>query len=268
MLLKRVLTAAVLIPLLVVTILYGRGRPFGLLVAAAVALCAAEYFRMFFPALRDRATGILLAGLAYVLGAFLPGHAAGPALLAVGALAAFHALPGGGSPAEKVRSAGLFLIGTLYIGGSLAAWVRTRGLPGGEHWVLAGLVAVAAGDTAAYFVGRAAGRRPLAPLLSPNKTVEGAAGGLAASALLGGLYAGRFLPGVAPWFAWGTCAAVGAVGQAGDLFESLLKRAAGVKDSGAILPGHGGMLDRADAVIAAGPLLYLLAILAPLAGSG
>jgi phosphatidate cytidylyltransferase len=75
-----------------------------------------------------------------------------------------------------------------------------------------------------------------------------------------------FLNGVPPWFVSLSSAAVGAVGQAGDLFESLLKRAAGVKDSGTLLPGHGGMFDRVDAVISAGPVLYLFAWLAPLAG--
>ena len=127
-------------------------------------------------------------------------------------------------------------------------------------------MAVFAGDIFAYFVGKAWGRRRLPPTISPNKTVEVSLGGLAASIVFGTGYGVLFLPGVPPWFLCLAPAVVGGAGQAGDLFESLLKRAAGVKDSGALVPGHGGMFDRADAVISAGPVLYLLAQLAPLWG--
>jgi len=252
-----VLTAAVLLPLLVGTILYGKGLPFTLFVGASALLCAAEYFRMFFPAARDRRAGVVLTVMVYASGALLPFPAAFSAVLACVALAAFHFLAREGAPGDKVREAGLFVLGTVYVGGFFSAYPRTMALPGGEHWVITGLVAVAAGDTFAYFTGRAFGRRPLSPRVSPNKTVEGAAGGFAAS----------FLPSVPWWFALSASAVVGAVGQAGDLFESLLKRAAGVKDSGSLLPGHGGMLDRSDALIAVAPALHLLASISPLAGT-
>jgi phosphatidate cytidylyltransferase len=97
--------------------------------------------------------------------------------------------------------------------------------------------------------------------------VEGAVGGLIASMLCGLAYAAAFLPGVGVLYVLGSAAILGAAGQAGDLFESMLKRAAGVKDSGNLLPGHGGMLDRADGIIAAGPALHLIAILS-LQGGG
>jgi phosphatidate cytidylyltransferase len=134
--------------------------------------------------------------------------------------------------------------------------------------VLLGILAVAAGDTFAYFVGRAFGKTPLAPRVSPNKTVEGAVGGLAASILIAAVYAAVFLPGIRTGFILVAAAILGAAGQGGDLFESMLKRAAGVKDSGTLLPGHGGMLDRADAMIAAGPVLHLLAVVSRQAGGG
>jgi phosphatidate cytidylyltransferase len=86
---------------------------------------------------------------------------------------------------------------------------------------------------------------------------------MAASLLLGTAYASRFLPEAPAWYAFLASGATGAVGMGGDLFESLLKRAAGVKDSGTIIPGHGGMFDRSDSVIPALPVLYLLALLAP-----
>ena len=261
MLWKRVATAAVLIPLLAAAVLFGRGWPFTLLVLAAALLCAAEYFRMFFPSPWDRWTGVLAAVLACASGAALPFPVSLSAILVCVATAVFHFIPAEGTPGEKARRAGLTVLGVVYIGGFLSAWPRMILLPGGEHWVLLGIVAVAAGDTLAYFVGKAAGKRPLAPYISPNKTLEGAAGGLAASMLFGGAYAAFFLPGVPAWFSISASAAAGVAGQCGDLFASMLKRAAGVKDSGGLLPGHGGLLDRADGIIAAGPVLHLLAVI-------
>ena len=265
MLWKRVLTAAVLVPVLVAAVLCAPRWPLFLAVGAAVVLCSLEYLRMFFPAPRDRRSGVALTALSYAACVLLPLPLAAPAVLGCVLLAAFHVLPGDAPPADKARGAGLLVLGVVYIGGFLAMYPRTRALPGGEHWVLFGLVAVSAGDTLAYFAGRAFGRRPLSGI-SPNKTVEGAAGGLAGSIAFGGAYAAWFLPSVPLWFALAAAAGVGAIGQAGDLFESLLKRAAGVKDSGTLLPGHGGMFDRADALIAAGPALHLFATLSPLLG--
>lgn len=263
---KRILTAAVLVPLLAVAVLSGRGWPFPLFVGGAVLLCAAEFSGMFFPSSSEKGILVAAALLVYASGAFLPVSLSLPAVLVCAGLAAFSFMGGDRNSAEKARAAGLAALGALYIGGFLSTYVRTIGLPEGRHWVLLGIAAVAAGDTAAYFTGRAFGRRPLSPRVSPNKTVEGAAGGLAASLLVGAGYAAVFLPAV-PWgYAALASALVGAAGQAGDLFESLLKRAAGVKDSGTILPGHGGMFDRADAAIAAGPVLYLAAVLSSMAG--
>lgn len=266
MLRKRIATAAVLLPILVATVLYGRGWPFALLTLVAALLCAVEYFRMFFPSSRDRRAGVAMTGLAYGSGALLPFPAAVPALLlCVGAVALLFAAAEG-APEARVRSAALSVLGVAYIGGFLASWPRTLLLPGGEHWVLLGILAVAAGDTFAYFVGRSFGKTPLSPRISPNKTVEGAIGGLAACVLVAAVYAAVLLPGVRTGFVLAAAAILGAVGQAGDLFESMLKRAAGVKDSGALLPGHGGLFDRADALIAAGPVLHLAALVSRQAG--
>ena len=123
--------------------------------------------------------------------------------------------------------------------------------------VLAVLVLVWIADTAAYFVGRAWGRRKLAPSISPGKTWEGAAGGVF-GALAYAIILGAFTAGVA-WAAWlAAAAALAAVSIVGDLFESAAKRQAGVKDSGALLPGHGGILDRIDSATATLPLAALL----------
>ena len=263
---KRILTAVVLLPPLVGVILFGKGWLFALLVGAVTVLCAGEYFRLFFSSARDRWSGMAVTGLVYLSAVLLPFQAAGAAVLLCISLLVFSFLADGESHAEKARGAGLATLGAVYIGAFLSNYPRTIALPGGEHWVFLGLMAVFGGDISAYFVGTSFGKRHLLKSISPNKTVEGAVGGLAASILLGTGYGAFFLHGVPLWFVSLASAAVGVAGQVGDLFESLLKRAAGVKDSGTLLPGHGGMFDRADAVISAGPVLYLLAWLAPLAG--
>lgn len=130
--------------------------------------------------------------------------------------------------------------------------------PNGHRWLLVALAIVWAGDTGAYFVGRAFGKHKLAPRISPNKSVEGLFGGmvcaLLAAAVLG-WYAG-VTPEQLPWLLI-VALATFLASVVGDLFESLLKRHIGVKDSGDILPGHGGILDRIDAVLAALPVFAL-----------
>jgi len=134
--------------------------------------------------------------------------------------------------------------------------------PGGALLVFP-LVITWASDIGAYFVGRAIGGRKLIPSVSPGKTVAGAVGGLVASMLVAWLYAGAVLVPVAslgfsPWGALGFGAAISVAAQIGDLFESLLKREGGVKDSSRIIPGHGGVLDRFDSLIFVLPVAYLL----------
>lgn len=114
------------------------------------------------------------------------------------------------------------------------------------------------GDTAAYYGGRAFGRHRLAPIVSPKKTWEGAGASVAASVIFGLLYLGHFMARL-PWWQVALMAIVGNVaGQFGDLAESSIKRGAGVKDSGTLLPGHGGILDRVDSSLFALPAVYLL----------
>ena len=127
------------------------------------------------------------------------------------------------------------------------------------YWVLFTLALVWAADTGAFFAGRWFGRVPLAPRVSPKKTWEGVFGGMIASALVA-WFAARFLIAVEVWPFVGICIAVAAVSIIGDLTESMLKRAVGLKDSGSFFPGHGGMLDRIDSVTAAAPALVFALI--------
>ena len=150
----------------------------------------------------------------------------------------------------------------------IGVWVALVELQARSPWlVLAAMAIVWIADTAAYFAGRAFGRRKLAPLVSPGKTWEGVFGGLAAVAIyalcLTSLSRGaQFMGEIGPLSLalWLTLALlITGVSVIGDLFESLMKRAAGVKDSGTLLPGHGGVLDRTDALLAAMPLAALAA---------
>jgi phosphatidate cytidylyltransferase len=166
----------------------------------------------------------------------------------------------------------------LYVGGGLAFVPLLRSAAPALHgadvgpalamsFVLLPLLATWVGDSAAYFVGRGLGRHKLAPHASPGKTVEGALAGLAGSAAAGAAVASWALadlpavPSPALAGVW-MGAVLGAVGQIGDLAESILKREAGVKDSGRILPGHGGVLDRVDALLLAFPTTWLLLVAA------
>ncbi|MEZ5318838.1 MAG: phosphatidate cytidylyltransferase [Vicinamibacterales bacterium] len=165
------------------------------------------------------------------------------------------ALASGPPVPGTITRAGAMALAPLYVGLPLGAlaWARVAEGPEAITWLL---VVISGSDSAQYYTGRAFGRRKLAPAVSPAKTVEGAMGGLVAAAVAGGALAGVWLPGVAP----GVGAAAGLVlagaGICGDLFESLLKRAAGVKDSSSLIPGHGGVLDRIDAYLFAAPLFY------------
>jgi phosphatidate cytidylyltransferase len=143
--------------------------------------------------------------------------------------------------------------GFLYVPFLLAHLLMLRGLPCGIQWVFLLLVIVMSGDTCAFYVGSSIGRRKLYPLVSPNKSVEGAIGGLAGS-VIGALIARwTFFPELTIADALATALLLGILGQLGDLFESFLKRGFGVKDSGTIIPGHGGVLDRLDSILFAAP---------------
>jgi phosphatidate cytidylyltransferase len=139
--------------------------------------------------------------------------------------------------------------------------LRLLALPDGEYWFLYLFFVVFAGDTAAYFGGIFLGQRKLMSNISPNKTVAGAVSGLIGSMVSGYLAARWGLPQVPAAAAILLALGCAFLAQNGDLFESLLKRVAGVKDSGQIMPGHGGILDRLDGIYFAAPLVYCLAVI-------
>jgi phosphatidate cytidylyltransferase len=144
-------------------------------------------------------------------------------------------------------------------GGSAATSVGPLALRSGTAWALTLLLVVWGYDTGAYLTGRWLGRRRLIDHISPAKTVEGLLGGLVASTLAAGI--GSWLLGLPAWHPLVIGPLVGLAAQAGDLAESMLKRAADRKDSGGLIPGHGGMLDRVDSFLFAAPVLAGYALL-------
>ncbi|HEX7485014.1 MAG TPA: phosphatidate cytidylyltransferase [Vicinamibacterales bacterium] len=214
------------------------------------------------------------AGLADALGSRVPRAASAVAAMAMCAavglgiplelplVAAFVGLGalivGSRAPAAGVLSdvaAAIFPM--VYLGVPLGSVVALHAMAGRES-VLLLLLTVIVSDSAQYFTGRWLGRHELSPVISPKKTVEGALGGFVLAPATMVVLAHWWLPGRSPVWVLLVGLAIVGLGIAGDLFESLLKRSAGVKDSSALIPGHGGVLDRIDAMLFAAPVFYVL----------
>jgi phosphatidate cytidylyltransferase len=207
--------------------------------------CMHELYAMY-----ERARPVRLAGflaLAGLLAAALYGSQFQILLTAVVALPVVFALTML-QPRPSVGGMALTLLGIYWVGFALAHAVLLRGLPHGLGIVIDVLVGTFVGDTGAYFGGRMFGRRPLAPRISPNKTVEGLAIGMAC-AVLGVWLAGRYQDWLSGTHALVLGLSVALVAPVGDLFESFIKREAGTKDSGRLFGVHGGALDRLDAAL-------------------
>ena len=161
----------------------------------------------------------------------------------------------GGRDALALASASLFP--TFYLGLPLGAMVAIRETRGRDALFLL-MLTIMASDTAQYYSGRAFGRRRLAPAISPKKTVEGAAGGFVCGAIVCAAVGALWLPVVPLALRAAIGVMIVALGIVGDLFESMLKRSAGAKDSSTLIPGHGGILDRIDALLFAAPVYYVV----------
>jgi phosphatidate cytidylyltransferase len=264
---KRVITAGVVVPI-VMMLIFRAPYPLFVVAVAAVALIASWEFL----AIADRSGAatpriavVVSTAMLFAISYDRPDMIAPFLSLTSLTLLVICALS---SPIDRVLpDTACCIFGLIYVGYSLTTlpWLLAR--ENGPSLVLYLLFVVWSGDIAALYVGRSLGRHKLAPTLSPNKTWEGSAGSVAGSLLVAaGLYflaqalGGRDIlllsyPG--PLLHWLLLALLlNAAAQLGDLAESALKRGAGVKDSGSILPGHGGMLDRIDALLLAAPVLW------------
>jgi phosphatidate cytidylyltransferase len=155
---------------------------------------------------------------------------------------------------RALTSSACGVLGIVYIFGAWRCAVGLREI--NPHWLVIALLVSWAGDTAAYYVGRQWGREKLAPRISPGKTREGAIASLVAGMLGAAVYAWFLIPEAPVWAVLATGALANAAGQLGDLAESAFKRGAGLKDSGTLLPGHGGWLDRIDSCLFSIPAVY------------
>ncbi|RMF86620.1 MAG: hypothetical protein D6739_02895 [Nitrospirae bacterium] len=159
---------------------------------------------------------------------------------------------------RAIHTTAITLFGMVYTGWNLGHLMLLRLLPHGRGALMLLFLAIWGADTAAYYAGKHLGRHRIFPAVSPKKTWEGSIAGLAAAAAAAALAAAALYPPLAPAPAAGLGLAIGVAGQLGDLFESMLKRSAGIKDSSHLLPGHGGLLDRLDSLIFATPVTYYL----------
>lgn len=278
----RLLVAAAVVPVGILAI-YAGDWYLTTLVAGIAAFAAHEFYNL----VRDRAgrplawLGVPVAVLLVFVAAHEPsfqvwGNRALSLLLLLGLVSVAFAIFDR-STQQPLLSAASTVSGVLYTGGTLSFGLLLRHLPeirgalpvrplDGFLLVMFPVAVTALTDSASYFVGKRFGRRRLAPRLSPGKTVEGSIGGLV-GAVITGYIAGLFMGDVGTLVLTPPVCAVialflGIAGQLGDLSESLLKREAGVKDSGSLLPGHGGVLDRFDSLLFTVPLAYGLVLLA------
>jgi len=268
---KRVLTAAVLIPVVLAVIFLAPNRIVRLALASVALLCLREFFHL---ADNYRAQPIRLAG--YVAAAWIAAGAAAenwagallwPVWFPPPGLAFFLvftlvllglAMSASRDLSTSLPGASATLLGVIYLGVPFRMAGDLHAIT--PHWLFYVLLMNWAGDTAAYYAGRSLGRHKLAPLVSPGKTVEGAVASLLVAAPLGAAYILHFMPGGASMAgALRLSFFVNIVAQLGDLAESALKRGANVKDSGELLPGHGGLLDRLDGVLFSIPVVWLAA---------
>jgi phosphatidate cytidylyltransferase len=269
----RVVSALLLSPILVWITWLG-GLPFALLLCGAAAVSALELIGMFAALGFPELFGVLVAGLlplapywaaqgeAYAYSPYVPIAVAVSAMVLL-VLNLFRPGPMEGAPQRVAASA----LAWIYCGILIATVVGLR-LRFGFAWVMLVFVATWLNDTLAYFAGRFFGKTPFYPKVSPKKTWEGFAGGVAGSVLGALVLKAVFLQVPLPAgerfdLSWAGCVVLGlgasVLGPLGDLAESMLKRSAGVKDSGKLIPGHGGLLDRIDALLFVAPWVYLWA---------
>jgi len=261
MLKLRIITAVIGLPILVAAVWFGTPW-FTILIVAMAAIASFEFYKM---------SGNLglqplsLFGIFWTVLLVASQHcqydATIPLLVTLGIVIPAIWLLIRPSGRNALASWALTIAGILYIGWMLGWWVSLRNLDNGREWVFFGLIATFANDTCAFFCGRTWGTKPLAPSISPGKTWQGAiGGGLATIAISIILKALLHLPTNYWQIALLGCL-TSIFAQLGDLTESLFKRNAGVKDSGRLLPGHGGILDRVDSLIFTGAIVYYWVIL-------
>lgn len=262
---SRLITAAVALPVIIASILVPALWP--LFTALAAAAMAAGLYEFWWLARKRGMNPDVVIGFAAAASLLIAFYFDEPVLVVLivpaFTIIALVAATLRGAPFEKMLSSvGATLLGVFYVvllGGHLIA-VRTGAAPGSEHRATHLLcfffLIIMGSDAGAYYTGRAFGKHKLAPGISPGKTWEGAAGGMAASLALAAAAHFWFFPELSLRVALPLAAVLNILGVLGDLTESALKRGAGAKDAANILPGHGGLLDRLDSLLFNAPVIY------------
>jgi phosphatidate cytidylyltransferase len=257
--LYRWLTGLIAVPLLVYTVSFGSPWLFRGLILVASVVGVLEFIRLTAPEFPFTAKALCVV-LSVLFVYCLSG---GPFFQILAIFCLWVMVPLGlylfSSQTRRDRAAeeiGKAALGFLYVSLPLGLLLLMIRHPRGHLWILFLFTVIFAGDTGAFYFGRWLGKHKLYPAVSPGKTWEGAAGGLCASVVSGLIFSSLFRLG-GPVQAGLLAGSLSVWGQIGDLVESMIKRGAGVKDSGRILPGHGGLLDRVDSVLFAVPVLYL-----------
>jgi phosphatidate cytidylyltransferase len=262
---KRVLVTLVLLPVGIAAIMLG-GWLYVLLILLIIGLAAWEYVNLFeMGSFQPDRILVVLGSVALAAARYLGGHdLAGMALtfLALAAMVA-HMITFERGRTQAAADFASSLGGILYMGWIGGYLISLRMLPGGEWWVLVALPATWMGDMAAFFIGKRFGRHKLSPRLSPKKTWEGYWAGVLMAMLGGAFFAWLWravgLPSPVLWLQGALLGLVlGLLTTLGDLGESMIKRMVGAKDSGTLLPGHGGVFDRIDSWLWAGVLSYYM----------
>ncbi len=246
-------------PLLIGVIYFGGTQTFFWLTAVAAALCALEMKQMFNLAGKPLSPHLVIPFTLFLLLPFyLERYDLAVFLLfALFLCLIFYKIFFGGGPSDSIPMAANTLFTVIYISFCLGFLILVRKLDETGYFVFFILAATWMGDTMAFYTGTHLGKRPIAPLVSPKKTVEGAMGGLAGSLIAGILFHFTLLPSLTLFHCAMVALVCGVFGQLGDLLESMVKRELGAKDSGTILPGHGGLLDRIDGILLSAPAFYV-----------
>lgn len=255
---QRVYSALVFFPCFYALVRYLPPAAFYAFVAVGILLAQYEYYRLYFSERWSPPIGIGLAlGLLVTAGFAMPGWLSDQLTVsfAIGAILLSQLLSGRELKSSLVDVA-VIAFGVFYVAWLLGHLIPLRSFPDGPFLIFFLFLVTWAHDTGAFYVGYNWGRRPLAPRISPRKTWEGLAGGVVASILVAYGCRAWFLPTWTIAETFWTGALIGIVAPLGDLCESILKRSAGVKDSGGLIPGHGGVLDRADSLIFTAPAFY------------
>lgn len=261
MLKQRVVTAAIVIPLVIFLIWVGDPW-FSLFIAAVVLLGTFEFYRI--SGNLDRRQPLVYLGLLWALALALSPHYKNtsvlPIVVTTATVISLVWLLCRSPREEAFRNWAWVVAGVLYVGWLLGYWLNLRILPDGRGWVYLAMFTTFANDTSAFFIGRTWGKRKLISAISPAKTCEGALGGLLIAIVVAvAISRIPILFSSSPLEYWRAIllgCLISLFAQLGDLVESLLKRNMGVKESGKLLPGHGGILDRFDSLIFTGVVVY------------